>query len=108
MSDAFPIQNGLKLGDSLLPLLFYFALEYAIRKVQGNQEGFEFNGTHQLLFMLILLSIVSGNININKKNTEALLEVSRGVGLVKANTEKSMSKYMQCLITKMQVKIIIY
>jgi hypothetical protein len=32
MSDAFLIQNGLKQGDALLPLLFNFALEYAIRR----------------------------------------------------------------------------
>jgi hypothetical protein len=32
MSDAFPIQNGLKQGDALSPLLLDFALEYAIRK----------------------------------------------------------------------------
>jgi hypothetical protein len=32
VSDAFPIQYGLKQGDSLLPLLFKFALEYAIGK----------------------------------------------------------------------------
>jgi hypothetical protein len=31
--DSFPIQNGLKQGDALTPLLFNFALEYAIRKV---------------------------------------------------------------------------
>jgi hypothetical protein len=33
-SSAFPIQNGLKQGDALSLLLFNFALEYAIRKVQ--------------------------------------------------------------------------
>jgi hypothetical protein len=33
LSDKFPIQNGLKQGDVISPLLFNFALEYAIRKV---------------------------------------------------------------------------
>jgi hypothetical protein len=34
LSDKFPIQNGLKQGDALSPLLFSFVLEYAIRKVK--------------------------------------------------------------------------
>jgi hypothetical protein len=33
-SNKFSIQNDLKQGDDLSPLLFNFALEYAIRRVQ--------------------------------------------------------------------------
>jgi hypothetical protein len=33
LSDNFSVQNGLKQGDALSPLLFNFASEYAIRNV---------------------------------------------------------------------------
>jgi hypothetical protein len=77
--DKFPIQNGLKQGDVLLPLLFSFALEYAIRTVLENQVGLELNRTHQLL--VFMDNLMDDNINTIKENTESFFEANRDVGL---------------------------
>jgi hypothetical protein len=49
LSDGFPMQNGLKQGDALSPLLFKCAIECAMKKVQESQVRLKLNGTHQLL-----------------------------------------------------------
>ena len=81
LSDMFPIRNALKQGDALTPLLFNFALVYAIRSVQVNQDGLKLNGTHQLLVYADDVYILEGSVRCIKKKAEALVVVSKEIGL---------------------------
>jgi hypothetical protein len=68
LSDNFPIQNGIKQGDPLPPLLFNSAINY-IRKVQENQIGLKLSGTHQLLVYVDDVNLLGDNNDTIKKNT---------------------------------------
>jgi hypothetical protein len=47
-----------KQGDALSPLLFNFGLEYAINRVQGNQEGLKLNGTRHIFAYVDDINVV--------------------------------------------------
>jgi len=72
-------------------LLFSFAVEYAIRRVQVNQDGLKLNGTHQLLAYDDDVNILGGSVDTVKKNAEALVTATKETGL-EVNAHKT--KYM--------------
>jgi len=81
----------LKQGDSLTPVFLNFALEYAIRRVQVNQDGLKLNCTHRLLAYADDVNILGGSIHILKENAETLVAATREVGL---EVNADITKYM--------------
>jgi len=88
LSEMFPIRNSLKQGDALLPLLFNYALEYAIKRVQVNQDGLKLNGTHQLLAYADDVNILEGSVHTVKENAEALVVATKEIRL-EVNADKT-------------------
>ena len=90
-SEMLPINNGFIQGDVLWPFLLHFALGYAIRRVQENQDGLKLNGAHQLLVYADDVNIWSRSVHTVRKDIEALVVVSKEIGL-EVNADKT--KYM--------------
>jgi hypothetical protein len=69
-------------------MLFNFALEYAISRVQVNQDGLKLNGTHQLLAYADDFNILGGSIHTLKENAESLVVATMEIGL-EINADKT-------------------
>ena len=72
-------------------MLFNFAVEYAIRRVQVIQDGLKLNGTQQFLVYVDAINILSGSVHTVKENTEAFVAASKEFALP-VNTDKA--RYM--------------
>ena len=79
------------LNNALSPLLFNFALEYDIRRVQENRIGLDMNGKYQLLVHADDVSMLGKNLQTVRENAEISMKASKDIGLV-VNSEKT--KYM--------------
>jgi len=66
-------------------------VEYAIRRVQVNQDDLKLNGTHKLLVYDDDVNILGGSVHTVKKNAETLVVARREIG-PEVNGDKT--KYM--------------
>jgi hypothetical protein len=69
------------------PLLFNFALEYAIRRVQVIQGGLKLNSKHQILVYADDVNALGGSIHIIRKKAKALVVASKETRL-EVNADK--------------------
>jgi len=74
-------QKSAVLEETFYCHCFSTLLWNVIRKVTENKECFKFDGTHQLLTCADHVNILSKDIKITKRNTEALLVASMGTGI---------------------------
>jgi hypothetical protein len=78
----FPIKKGSKQEYDLAQLLFNFSLQYAIWKVQVNQDGLKLNGAHQLLVYADDVNILGGSVcTVKHTRTQTLVVASNEIGL---------------------------
>jgi hypothetical protein len=88
-------------------LLFNFVLEYAIQRAQEKQKGLKLNETHQGLACGDDVNIVRKEIDTVKKNTEALIDASKEVGIAvnPGNTKYMLMSRSQKIGRKRSIKI---
>ena len=75
-------------GRCSIVIAFQLCLEYAIKRVQVNQDGLKLNGMRQLLAYADDVNILGGSAHTVKENAEALLVATREMGL-EVNADKT-------------------
>jgi len=82
LSHMFPSRNGLKQRNDLSPLLFNYALKYAVRWAQVIQDGLKLNGTH-------LLRVYADDVNILGRSVHTIWKTQ---------------KHSLCLVTRLDYR----
>ena len=85
MFSSFLIENGLKQGDALSLLLFNFALEYAIRKVQETTLGLDKNDIHQVLAYADDVNLIGDDIRAIERKAVVLLNACKDIEIGRAH-----------------------
>jgi Reverse transcriptase (RNA-dependent DNA polymerase). len=76
---SFPIENGLKQADASSALLFNFALEYAVGKVQETRLGLDMNDNHQVLTYADDVNLMGDDIRTIERNAHVLLNACKDI-----------------------------
>jgi hypothetical protein len=92
LSGMFPI-------NSLSPLLFDIAVQYAIRRVQVNQDGLKLNGTYQRLVYANDVNILYGSVQRTGTVVVASKETGLEVNVVNLSTWSCFEIRMQDKVT---------
>ena len=69
----------MKQGVALSPLLFSFALEYAIRKVQETNSVLDMSGTHQVLAYADGVNLIGNEIRTIERNADVLINACKDI-----------------------------
>jgi hypothetical protein len=96
LSNTCPIKNILKWGDAFSPLLFNFAVQRVIRRVQetsGGQGQLELDVTHQLLICADDAVILGGSKCTVNQNTGNLLVANKEI-ILEVNAEETKYIFM--------------
>ena len=70
LSSIFLIENSLKQEGALSPLLFNFALGFAIKKVQETNLRLDMKGTHQIFAYADDVNLIGDNITTTGRNAD--------------------------------------
>ena len=76
----------------LSPIFFIPALEYVIRKVQGNPKGLILNRAHQRIFESNYVNFMSENVNTTKKKVFGLVVNAEEISICSCLVDRMLDK----------------